>query len=392
MGMDDVQGAVGTALEGDACFDVASASGDGQQLPAPAVERDGVVWGDDTGFVAAEHGTEVVFSGHGPPGMAVVLGATAKASCVSRDEVLVEVFGGLVELGDALAAQLSDKSILEGAVESFSAPSCLGAAREGQSDGQLCHGPLKLGGRRLFSFGQSMSGVEEMAGAVEVEGGGESVLGEELLADAEAAVSVFVGLEASDEGFSGGVVAGEDEAALGLFGSEPTVGASVEKEQLSLAWAGCASSSVFFEPSHGPSQSQGSEPSSESLSADDESVVLGEGVGEVREVVVVVGFSCELDDLLAPIGIGLVGRFSAGVAMEHALGAKLLDASFEALDLPDGASQGLGGLCIGEDSLLKLLDEFEPMDLLHRECHLCHGCAPPFEMLHPARGISGGVT
>ena len=233
------------------------AARDGEQLPGSSVEGDGVVSGDDPCFVPAEDGEQVEFSGDGLPGGSRLCRGACEASPVARDEGAVERPGGLVEIGDAMAFEPGDEPVLEGATRAFSPSPGLGAVGEEESDGQLSQGPLKLSRGRDFAVGQLVAGGSEMAGSVEVEGRRQSVGGEQVQTDAEAAVAVFGRLEASDEGSSGGVVAGEDEAGRGVVGSEPGVGASVEKEALSLASAAFPSPPMLLESPYGPSDPQG---------------------------------------------------------------------------------------------------------------------------------------
>lgn len=80
-------------------------------------------------------------------------------------------------------------------------------------------------------------------------------------------------------------------------------------------------------------------------------MLLGQGVGQVGEVVVGIVFTDELEDFLAQVGIGSVDGCSAVVAMKDAVGALFLDTSSDPLDLPDRPSQGSGGLGVGESRL-----------------------------------------
>ena len=60
-----------------------------------------------------------------------------EASPVARDEGVVERPGGLVEIVDAMAFELGDEPILEGATRASSPSPGLGAVGEEESDGQL---------------------------------------------------------------------------------------------------------------------------------------------------------------------------------------------------------------------------------------------------------------
>jgi hypothetical protein len=146
------------------------------------------------------------------------------------------------------------------------------------------------------------SGGDELAGAVEVEGAGQAEADEDLIADLEAAVAVFLGLELAPQRLAGGVVTGQQQAARPPAGSEPGVGAAVEEEQLSGARAAGAAAAVLAAAAWRPAVALGSQPAAERFIGEEDVVLLGEDVGEEAEVEVGVGGGGQVEDLLLQLG------------------------------------------------------------------------------------------
>ena len=143
---------------------------------------------------------------------------------IGGDEVFIEVVGGLVVIVDTSESQFSDQAVLEGAVDSFCSSPGLWGVGEDQSDAQLIHSSLKLGGFCivLVSMQSSLSGGGKVGGSIQVEGLGEAVGGEHLQAYSQAPGEVLLVLEESPEGFSRGIVGAQDKGRGS--GAEPLVG------------------------------------------------------------------------------------------------------------------------------------------------------------------------
>lgn len=208
--MGEVDGAIESPLDLDAGIGQVVTAGRWFKLVDDSFEADGVVLGDVSGVLGAEDGGQSKFRMDRSPGGRGVFRRFAEARCVSRDELVIQIAGGSFAGMDSVAYEFGYESSLEGAVDSFTTSSCLGAMGEGQSDGQGFHGDLKGGGRDLSAlFGGQMVGADELASAVEIESPGQAEAGEDLIADLEATIPVLLRLELAPERLACGVVGAE---------------------------------------------------------------------------------------------------------------------------------------------------------------------------------------
>ena len=364
--MEEVNGAIEALLNFDVGVDQMSSGGGWFELIDGPVVADGVVVGDRASGFAAEDGLQVDPWIEGSPGGDRLGGRLGESAAVAWDELAVEIACGVAAVVDAVSNQLGDESVLEAAVEPFSASSCLRAVGEGQSHGEGLHGDLEGGGRDGASLlAGSVIGADELAGAVQIEADGQSESPEEAVADLKTAVAILLELERAAEGLSGGVVTGQQEADRRMILAEPWMGTAVEEEQFALAFSPLASSPVDLESPGFASMAEGPEEASEGLVGDVDVLLVGEGVGEVGEVVAGVGGLRQVDDAFPPtVGQSVVGC-SAGVAVSDAGGSAGFDLSFEPLDLPDREAEGVGGLLVGHSVFDGGLDDLVPSCLGH---------------------------
>ena len=307
------------------------------ELIADAIHTDRVIVGDGAGQLCTEDGSQIAQRFGGSPSGGGVSGAFAEARDVLGDEHLVEVLGGAVAGVNMVALEFCGEAALEGAVEAFAATAGLRAVGEDQVYGEGLHRLLEVCGRRGYTlFLGPMVGGDELAGAVEVEGSRQAESAEDVVADLEAAVAVFLRLELADQRDTGGVIAGQQQAYGRIGVSEPGMRGAVEKEQLAFACGSTASAAMGVLSVEGFAKSEGAEPSAESLIGQPDMVLVGEGIGQVGEVIVGVGGGSQRDDFLAESG-----RFgkcwgSASIGVEGSVWAGGSDLDFEPLDLADG--------------------------------------------------------
>jgi hypothetical protein len=203
-------------------------------------------------------------------------------------------------------------------------------------------------GRRGYTlFLGPMVGGDELAGAVEVEGGGQAEMAEDVVADLEAAVAVFLRLELADQRDTRGVVAGQQQAYGRIGLSEPGMWGAVEKEQLAFACGSTASAAMDVLSAEWFAMSEWAEPSAKGFIGQQDMVVVGEGIGQVGEVIVGIGGGSQGDDFFAESGRFGMCWGSAGIAVKDASGAGGSDLDFEPLDLADRQLECVGGLGVG---------------------------------------------
>jgi len=227
-----MDGAIKPLLDLDAGMEEMASSRGRRQLIVPALEADGIIIGDHALVFGAQDGLEFEFFWDRPPRGAGIRGLVGKPFLVFGDEDTVEIFGGGFAVLDPFADQLGDQSVLEAAIEALAAAAGLGAVSKDEPDRELRHGSFEVGVLdlgTLLDMGSAVAGGGELAGHVEVEGGGEAEFFKHLIADLEATVAIFVGLELTPEGFSGGVVAAEEQAHFGAVVPEPGMGRAVQE-------------------------------------------------------------------------------------------------------------------------------------------------------------------
>src|SRR6516225_1983203 len=219
-----------------------------QQLVRLPLETDRVIVRHHARELGRQHGLEVDPGRQRTPGRLGVGRVVTEAAAVTWDEDAVEVLRGPPRRGDLVEFQLGDQPVLEGAVEAFAASAGLGAVGEDQADLEQAHGVLEVCRLALGvvqRLGAAVAGGDELAGAVEVEGAGQAEADEDLVTDLEAAVAVFLGLELAPQRLAGGVVAGQQQAAVRMAGAEPGVRTAVEEQQLSGPRAAGAAAAVL---------------------------------------------------------------------------------------------------------------------------------------------------
>jgi nucleoid-associated protein YgaU len=127
------------------------------------------------------------------------------------------------------------------------------------------------------------AGRDELAGAVEVESARQAEAAEDVVTDLETTVTVFLGLELAPQGLTGGIIAGQQQAGLGVIRAEPGMGTAVEKEQFSFVFAALAAATVLASTPR-LAVTQGPEPATQRFIGKVDVVVLSEDVGEMEKL------------------------------------------------------------------------------------------------------------
>ena len=110
-----------------------------------SVKADAIIVGDHSVFFRAQNGLEVELFWEGSPGGVWICGGRREPFLVFGEQDLVEIFGGGFTVFDPMRLQLGHESSREASVESFSAPSGLGAVSEDDSDLEQGQGSLEVG-------------------------------------------------------------------------------------------------------------------------------------------------------------------------------------------------------------------------------------------------------
>jgi hypothetical protein len=257
------------------------------------------------------------------------------------------------------------------------------------------HGLLKRGVVLLEALGDVEAAVAsgfELAGAVEVPEAVEAACAEDVIADLEATVTVFVGLELAPKRFSCGVVGRQEQADAFVVGSEPGVRAAVEEEPLALMVLASAPESVDLGASHGSAVSEGPEPLAQGLVAEADLVVRGEGIGQVGEVVGGILAGGQVDEASPQTVRGLVPGSAAGVAVPHAGGPLGPDLGLQTLDLASREAEGLRRFFTREAALDGRADRLVPLHLCQGQRHLPMRHPGSSAPTGPKSPSSSGVT
>ena len=123
---------------------------------------------------------------------------------------------------------------------------------------------------------------------------------------------------------------------------------------------------MLFKSALSFSHPERSEPSAEGLVADNDFMVLDEGVGEMGEVVVSIVIASQADDLLFDGARDRVGGHTAGVEVDDPGRAFLLDPLLQALKLTDGNPQGHCRPLIVHGPFENRFNRLIPLCLCHR--------------------------
>ena len=261
-GMMEVEGAVEPFLDFDFGVDEVGAVGWGKELVEGALETHGVVVLDGSGGLGAEDAFEFEVGEKRSPCGFRVLGRFLEATAEFRDEDAVEVGGGGLTIGHAVSGEFGDQAPMKGPVQTFAPAAGLGRMGEDETDGELFHGDFEMSFldlRALLDMGSAVAGGDELAGAIEVEAGGEALSLEDLITDFETTIAVRGGLELSPERFTGGVAA-KEEANLRPRLAEPTMGRAVKEEEFPFPGPTGPPSSMRLHPARGPAMPQGTKP------------------------------------------------------------------------------------------------------------------------------------
>ena len=227
-----MDGAIKPLLDLDAGMEEMEPSGRGRKLVGLGLKADGVIVGDHALILSGQDAFEVQLLWDRSPGGPGIRGLVGESFLVFGDEDAVEIFGSGFAVLDPFVDQFGDESVLEAAVEALASAAGLGAVGKDEPDRELRHGSFEVGVLdlgTLLDMGSAVAGGGELAGAVEVKSGGEAEFFKHLIADLEATVAIFVGLELTPEGFSGGVVAAEEQAHFGAVVPEPGMGRAVQE-------------------------------------------------------------------------------------------------------------------------------------------------------------------
>jgi len=353
-------------LDLDAGMEEMAPTGRGRQLIGLGLKADGVIVGDHSFMFGGQDAFEVQFVGDRSPGGAGIRGLLGKSFLVFGDEDAIEIFGGGFTVFDSLMGEFGDESLLEAAVEALAPSAGLGAVSKDESDRELRHGAFEMGLLdlgSLFNMGPAVAGGCELAGHIEIEGRGQAEFFEHPIADLEASVAVLVGLEFTPEGFSGGVIAGKEQAHFGAVVSEPGMGRAVEEEEFAFVFPALTPSAMLFKPALSFTHPERSHPEPEGLGAELNFMLLGEGVGKMREIIVLIFVARQADNLLFDRGRDRVGRLAAGVQVDDPGRAFALDPLLQALNLTDGNPQGIRRLLIVQGSLERRFNRLIPFCL-----------------------------
>ena len=282
----------------------------------------GVVIADGAFGFRAEHGVQVDSFRDSTERRLWIPGLDPETPGILGDEDVVEIGSSRLGFSNALASELSDEPALERAVDTLAPAAGLRTIGEDEIDGQLLHGDLKVGRCivPLEAVDTAMAGSGELTGSVEVQDSGQAMLAEDVVEGLEASVEGFLGIEEAVERFPGGIVGGEDEGGFGSVFPKPGVWAAVEEEHLAELSAALSSSAVNGGLVSGWPELGAAEPVANRLIAKLNAVFIGQGFGEVGDVVVVELVAVEGEDsgLQFP-GFGVGGRMT-GVAMDYAFG------------------------------------------------------------------------
>lgn len=206
--MEDVPGVVQPVIHGNSCPNEVPTGGGREELDDASFYRYGIVVIDGSIEPGAEDVSDIGVVGERSPRGGGVVGFDTEAELIVGYEDGVEVVSGGVCVTDLHKFQFGDEAVLEGAVHTFGPAPCLGGVGEDEPDAQSAHGPLELSGFMIAAF---YTGGGEVGGPIKVEGGGHAVSTEDLGAHGKTSLKVFVRLKDAEEGFSGGVVGGQDE-------------------------------------------------------------------------------------------------------------------------------------------------------------------------------------